>query len=861
MTVTTDPIMHAVRRLPAAIGLLFAGTMVSLAVAAATVDSAKEINRGHWSFRPLTNPAPPPTSGKAWARGGIDHFILAGLEERGLRPSPDTDRLSWLRRVYFSLAGLPPSPERVSAFLKDQRADAYERVVDELLNSPRYGEKWAQHWLDVVRFADTDGFEVNTERKNAWPYRDYVIRAFNEDTPYDRFILEQLAGDFTGIDAATGFLVTAAALLPGQIGADEESKRLARQDSLSEIVGSTGQTFLGLSIGCARCHNHKFDPVSQRDYYSLQAFFAGVQYGERPVRSPEVEARRREAETMKPRVAEIEQALGQFEPLAQVTPIIRRQTDARLNEETFVQPLRPAVNPRQTTDRFAPVVARRVRFSVFACSSLAPCFDELEVFTTGPEPRNVALASAGTKATASGTLPDSPIHKLEHIHDGRYGNSHSWISNEEGRGWVELEFAQPQNIDRVVWGRDREEKFTDRLALDYRIETADASGVWHTVAGSQDRRQYAPGDKTSTPFSTAGLNPNEAKTAARLLGEKKALETRIASLTAGQMVFAGSFSKPDVTHLLHRGDPEQPREIVPPAVLSALGSLKLPEEAAEQARRVALASWIASPDNPLTARVMVNRLWQGHFGLGLVETASDFGNNGSLPSHPALLDWLATEFIRSGWSIKHLHRVILMSATFRQSSRIDRQAMALDADNRLLWRFPARRLEAETIRDSMLAVNGRLNLKMGGPGFNVFTARGGLTGFPPIESFSGDGLRRMIYAHKVRMERESVFGAFDCPDAGQSTPRRRQSTTPIQALNLFNSRFTIEQSEAFAARVGAETGASAEVARRIRRVYQLGLGRDPELGEIHEAADVVSEHGLPALCRALFNSNEFLFLP
>jgi hypothetical protein len=294
-------------------------------------------------------------------------------------------------------------------------------------------------------------------------------------------------------------------------------------------------------------------------------------------------------------------------------------------------------------------------------------------------------------------------------------------------------------------------------------------------------------------------------------------------------------------------------------VLSALGAVTLPKDTAEQERRTALADWIASPQNPLTARVMVNRIWQGHFGTGLVETPSDFGLNGTKPSHPELLDWLAQEFIRSGWSVKQLHRLIVLSATYRQSSRHNPVAAEQDADVRLLWRFPSRRLEAETIRDAMLAVSGRLNLKMYGRGFDLFDKRGGLSGFKPVESFSGDGLRRMIYAHKVRREREAVFGSFDCPDAGQSAARRRESTTPIQALNLFNSRFTIEESAALAARVKADVG--ADVTKQIRRAYQLALNRDPSADELREAEPAVREHGLTTLCRALFNSNEFLFLP
>jgi len=256
---------------------------------------------------------------------------------------------------------------------------------------------------------------------------------------------------------------------------------------------------------------------------------------------------------------------------------------------------------------------------------------------------------------------------------------------------------------------------------------------------------------------------------------------------------------------------------------------------------------------------MVNRIWQGHFGTGLVETPSDFGRNGTKPSHPELLDWLASEFMRSGWSVKHLHRLTVLSATYRQSNRIEPANQARDADDRLLWRYPSRRLEAEAIRDSMLAVSGRLNLKMYGRGFDLFDKRGGLTGFEPVESFTGEGLRRMIYAHKVRREREAVFGAFDCPDAGQSTAHRRESTTPIQALNLFNSRFTIDESDALATRVKADAG--NDTTAQVRRAWQLALGHEPDAAELADADPVVREYGLATLCRALFNSNEFLYLP
>jgi hypothetical protein len=287
--------------------------------------------------------------------------------------------------------------------------------------------------------------------------------------------------------------------------------------------------------------------------------------------------------------------------------------------------------------------------------------------------------------------------------------------------------------------------------------------------------------------------------------------------------------------------------------------LELPESASDPERRQALAEWLASPENPLTARVMANRIWQGHFGTGIVETSSDFGINGAKPSHPELLDWLAREFIRSGWSVKHLHRLIVLSDTYAQDSRMRPDASALDADTRLLWRFPPRRLESESMRDATLHVAGTLNPKMFGRGFDLFDKRGGLSGFQPVESFSGEGLRRMIYAHKVRREREAVFGAFDCPDAGQSTARRRESTTPIQALNLLNSRFTHDAAEALAKRA-LEGTKPTQLADAIRNAYQLTLGRNPDPNELNDATRVCAQHGLSPICRALLNSNEFLFL-
>lgn len=804
------------------------------------LDIAKlEDKRDHWSLKPVSNPVPPSPKRTDWARNGLDRFILTRLEQEGLCPSPEAGRNVWLRRVFLDLTGLPPTPADSEAFAADQSPMAYERVADRLLQSERYGEQWAQQWLDVVRYADTHGFEVNTERPNAWPYRDYVIRALNSDTPYDQFIKEQLAGDILGKDAATGFLVTASVLLPGQIGQDEPSKRLARQDALDEIVVNTSQTFLGLSVGCARCHDHKFDAVSARDYYSLQAFFAGVEYRDREWRSPEAMAAKQREADLKIQIAEHDRRLAEYVPLA------------------LSGLKRSGIHAKKNTDRFRPTSARRVRFSIDKTNSLEPCIDELEIFNSAGT--NVALAKAGATVTASGQNKSANRHDLAFINDGKYGNSSSWMSDENGKGWVVVAFPEPQTVERIVWGRDRDGKLTDRLATSYQIEVEDESGTWRLVADSTDRAGLQKGNTPEADFSTAGLDPEQTRRANLLVSERKTLAAKVAEAVSAQKVFAGAFRQPDKIHLLYRGDPEQPKEEVSPAVLSALGELKLPAEAPEQERRVALANWIADAQNPLTARVMVNRIWQGHFGTGLVETSSDFGRMGLRPSHPELLDWLAQEFVRSGWSLKSVHKQIVLSATYRQSSAGNATAEARDADARLLWRFPPRRLTAENIRDTMLAVSGRLDLSMYGSGFNLFNQRGGLSGFKPVESFSGNGLRRMVYAHKVRRELEAVFGAFDCPDAGLSTSRRRESTTPIQALNLFNSTFTLEQSEAFAARVRKDAG--EDPAHQVQRCYLLALGRKPNPTELEEAAPIVSTHGAGALCRALFNSNEFLFLP
>ncbi len=818
----------------------------------------RALTTDHWSFQELTRPAVP-VSNSDWVQGPIDAFVLAKLGPTGLEPSAPADRVTIIRRLYLDMHGLPPTPEQVKAFIADQRSDAYECLVNQVLASPRYGERWGRHWLDVVRFAETSGFEVNTPRPNAWPYRDYVIRSLNDDKPYDQFVIEQLAGDALGVDAATGFLVG---------GPEDRVKSpdinltlMQRQNELADMVNTTGTALLGVTMGCARCHNHKFDPVLQKDYYALQAALAGVRHGERKLRDADDSARKQQAEELQReldaldvQLARAEGELDAFEPLAHPGHVASDTTPSDV-------PPRSLANPRRNVDRFEPVVAQRVRFTILATTgNNEPCIDELEIYTTGNPPRNVALAREGAMVSSSGDYGGNPKHQLAHINDGQYGNSRSWISSTSGRGWVEVVLPETVEIDHVVWGRDRQSNFLDRLATQYRIEVAIEPDVWKLVADNTDRAaktEKLPDQADSIEVA----NSTEARQqVTRLHAQRAALAKRLVALTKSAMVYAGNFEQPETTHRLYRGDPLQQREPVAPDTLSVLGSLGLPLDAPEQQRRLALARWIVGPGHWLSARVMANRVWHYHFGRGIVGTPSDFGAAGAPPTHPELLDWLASELRDGGWKLKPLHRQILLSNTYRQSSHPHRRGQDIDAGSQLLWRFPPRRLEAEAIRDSILSVAGTLDLRMGGPGYSAFEPNDNYVHvYIPRARFALPQWRRMVYMTKVRMEHDAVFGAFDSPDAAQVCPRRSRSTTPLQSLNLLNSTFIVDQAAHFAKRLRIEAG--PEPANQVRRAFELTTGRQGDVEEVADAVRLVEEHSLEAFCRVAFNLNEFLFLP
>lgn len=818
---------------------------------------AEEITTDHWSFQELTRPAVPELESD-WAANPIDAFILDKLQAIELEPSPEADRVTLIRRLYLDMHGLPPTPKQVAAFVNDTREDAYEQLVRQVLASLRYGERWGRHWLDVVRFAETNGFETNTPRPNAWHYRDYVIQSLNEDKPYDQFVIEQLAGDALGVDAATGFLVGGP--YDTVKSPDINLTLMQRQDELADMVNTTGTALLGVTMGCARCHNHKFDPVLQKDYYALQAALAGVRHGERKLRGADNTARelkanelKRELESLEVQLAEVEGQLDAAEPLAQ-------PQDTQSNPDAIVTALRSAVDPRRNVDRFHPVQAKRIRFTVLATDGNSePCIDELEIYTTGTPPRNVAIDRDGALVTSSGDYSGNSKHQLAHLNDGQYGNSRSWISNTAGHGWVEVELPEMVKIDHVVWGRDRQSNFVDRLAVEYRIEVSSTPDQWELVADHTDRAtENEATSKEETPASPELLATQ--KQVQELQKQHAELAKRLAELSKPAMVYAGKFVQPKITHRLYRGDPMQAREPVAPDTLSVMGSLGLPLEAPEQERRLALARWIVGPGSWLSARVMANRVWHYHFGRGIVSTPSDLGAAGSPPTHPELLDWLASELIDGGWKLKPLHRQILLSNTYRQSNRPHERGQEIDADARLLWRFPPRRLEAEAIRDSVLAVSGKLNHQAGGPGYSAFEPNQNYVRvYTPREQFDVPQWRRMVYMTKVRMERDAVFGAFDSPDAAQVCPQRTQSTTPLQALNLLNSKFITDQAEHFAERL--RTDAGPVPADQVRLAFLLTTGREPQDEETMDAVTLIEQHSLEAFCRVAFNLNEFLFLP
>ncbi len=687
----------------------------------------------YWAFQKVVRP-PAPAISDPWARTPVDAFILTALQAKKVQPSKPLDRVKLIRRVTFDLIGLPPTPAEVDAFVQDHSPDAYEKVVDRLLASQHYGERWALKWLDVVRYADTNGFELDADRTHAWRYRDYVVDSFNRDKPFDRFVKEQIAGDEMFPDnkeavVATGYLRAGQEhLVSGNI--DPE---VSREEVLTEIATSVGQTFLGMTVNCARCHNHKFDPILQADYYRLQAIFGGAYGKEVEIATPEQKSAFEAADkAYKEQLKPVEEALKQLakpykegieaERLAMIEPKLREAWQTPEDKRTKEQK----------------ILAENAK------DQIEPTWD-LVVAAMTPE--------------------------------------------------------------------DREKRAKLRVRL-HEIEATEPDPM---------------------PIAYAYVNKNEPPPQAFVLrmGDTK---NRLAPV-----------------------DPSVPRVIK--------ASYEITKDAV--GRRGALANWLVSGKNPLTARVMANRIWQFRMGMGIVKTPNDFGVMGDRPSNQPLLDWLASEFVAKGWSVKAMDRLIVTSSVYLQSAQPDHEREAIDPDNRLYWRMNRKRMEGETLRDNILAVTGSLNPKLGGRPVRIpiepevydliFTEheRDGLWPVSPDKSVQN---RRSIYLYDKRGVRLPLLTAFDQPDAITSCPVRPVSTHALQALSLFNSDFMQEQSQSFAARLETQCGARNATCA-VKTAWKLGLARVPSKAEENLAVKFLARGSLADMCLALLNRNEFVYVP
>jgi len=852
----------------------------------------------HWSVQPVkAATALAVSSSLKPGQLSIDAFVAAKLGEKRLAMSPEADKRTLIRRLAFDLHGLPPSPERVERFVKDAEPGAYERLVDELLASPHYGERWARHWLDIAHYADTHGFERDQLRPNAWRYRDYVIEALNADTPYDQFLREQIAGDALAPTdeksvIATGFLAAGPWDFVGHVETKSDMlKRAARAGDLDDMATQVITSTMGITINCARCHDHKLDPITQQEYYSLWSVFAGVKRGEREVSAEDSKRvaadRARLTKTLAQKRAEVAKLAGEGFELAKLIPeqsgIDVRNGTVTKEKQAYHRDLQ--VNRLQKVENvpgvkwvFVPDGKGKVTVDANTEVAGVPATSGHFWDTLANRPLNAQ------KHTRLGTTDFSAKgHTLLAMHANsgitfdlavlreKSGLQAMRLTGVVGFGATdgaaatrgdfsvyvdtELRFQKLKLRKDESAGIDVEVPATAKtLTL---IATDGGDGIGSDLLFIGDPKLTAePGDKRVNGEDELALN--------QLRAETKKLEADLKALPEPAKVYAiVSEKKPPVVKVQRRGNPEDEAQEVMPGTFAwarhspaALGDNSTPEAQ----RRLALANWITHPENPLTARVIVNRLWHHHFGQGLVTTPSDFGLGGEKPSHPELLDWLAGEFVKNGWSMKHMHKLIVMSATYRQRSvaSANSKAATMDTSNRLLWRQNPRRLDAESLRDAVLAVSGKLNLERGGPGFRDFKYT---EAYAPIYDYitpdTPELWRRSIYRFVVRTTPHRFMTTLDCPDPANLTPTRMQTTTALQALTLSNNDFMLRQARYLATRIENE---APDTPARIRRAFELCFQRHPTATEHRAAHSLVTEQSLFALCRMLMNANEFVYL-
>jgi len=828
-----------------------------------------------WSLRPLAAAAPPTPEGlpAAWSENPIDRFVYAKLVEKGLQNSAPAEPRTLVRRVTYDVIGLPPTPVEVADFLAECLAEtgsadrvgeqAYAALVDRLLASPRYGEHWGRHWLDVVRFGESTGFERNVIINNAWPFRDYVIRSWNDDKPFNQFVVEHLAGDkIAKGDPQTEVGVTFLVCGPYDNVGNSDPIQVAqiRANTVDEMIRATGETFLGLTVGCARCHNHKFDPVKQEDYYSLYATLGGVFHGSRVVATEEQLHEFREKQ--QPLNQALKKVSEEKKQLEASILALAEQSAAEI-EATWQ---RPAVDRQLTEETFDTVEAKYVRLvseGIEGNPQVAAGFhiDEFEVWTAGDSTRNVALASAGGTAKGESRVANdfADAYSASLTVDGEFGAR--WLA---AGPTLTITLSKPEQISRVTFSSDRPDAASSsRVAAfvcEYRIEVSSDGQNWAKVADSYNRKPLSDQlrrKRLVDEVITADHRHQLAKFDAKI-GKIKAELVKLPPLSSW---WVGNFRQAkEPFHVFLGGNPQRKGETVLPASLSTLsksaGHYQLAHDTPEANRRETFAKWIVAPENPLTPRVLANRLWHYHFGTGIVDTPNDFGYMGGRPTHPELLDWLAQQIHANSWRVKPLHKLILTSQTYRQASDYRAEAASVDGQARLLWRYPPRRLSAEELRDSMLQVAGKLNLEMGGPGFRLYHYwQDNVATYVPRDQVGPETYRRSVYHQNARAAPVDLMTEYDTPDCAFSSPRRAATTTPLQALTLMNHSFTIDMAKAIALRVKQEDPAEA-----VRQSFDLFFSRPCDDEELALAVQFIERHGLNAFCRAMLNANEFVYI-
>ena len=849
----------------------------------------------HWAWQPVVRPDVP---GNAVGAAAIDAFVAARLTESGLAPAPEADRQTLLRRASFDLIGLPPTPDEVAAFEADPAPDALERLVDRLLASPAHGERWARHWLDVAHYADSHGYERDQLRPHAWRYRDWVIDALNADKPYDAFLREQVAGDVIAPDdpaavVASGFLVAGPWDFVGQVETQSAPlRRQARADDLDDMLTQVMAAACGVTINCARCHDHKLDPIPQRDYTALAALLSGVTRGNRPVSPAAVaarDARRRELEeSLRTATADVHALAGGPVDLADIvgggdgsgngvkgagidprSGIARDPTPLSFLEG--IEANRPVPGPSPLVAAvLVPDGSGPVRFVVDGnpIDGIPPTAREgWDAIRNGPVNAQASTTTAGIDhATAGhailGLHANAAItFDLAAIRARHPATSRRFRAVVAYGGRAEMAVAEfAVHLDGVRMAQGRLDQASPGEPLDILlpdearyltlVATDGGDGIGHDQVWFGDPRIEGP---PSRPVDETAL------AAAR--GRIETVRQELAALPETETVYGPVVQPPPPVQLLVRGDPEKPLGEIPPGLP---GWIAVPvtnplADAGDGQRRRALAEWITDRSNPLTPRVIVNRLWHHHFGTGLVDTPSDFGTGGGRPSHPALLDWLAAELVDHDWSLKHIHRLICTSKTWRQRSHGVPGAaagMAVDSGNRLLWRMSPRRLDAESYRDTVLAVSGVLDPARGGPGFRDFRVT---EAYAPIyESIPIDRAelrRRSIYRCVVRGTPDVFLTTLDCPNPANLAPVRPRTTTALQSLAILNNDFTLRHAEAWAERLRREAG--DRPADQVRLGFQLAFGREPGREEAAAGEALVAQAGLVQFCRMMFAANEF----